>query len=199
MKRGVLFLLLIVFKLGSAQSPLLDSLSLDTMKGYSDLGLAKANPDKVLKLVLTKKKLTTFPEEIRQFKNIQYLDLSKNKLSSVPSWISELSSLQTLILSHNDIDSLEPQIGMLKHLKWFIMNRDPLDAIPDAIGGLTELRYLDMWGDDIAYFPAALSKLTNLKEFDLRDILINQETQTTIQSYLPKTTIFFSPACSCKN
>jgi Leucine-rich repeat (LRR) protein len=199
MKRVVLFFLLIVFKLSIAQSPLLDSLSLDTMRGYTDLGLAKANPDKVIKLVLSKKKLTQFPEEIRQFKNIQCLDLSKNKITTIPAWISELPSLQELILSHNDIETLAPEVGKLEHLKWFIMNRDPLNAIPDAIGGLTELRYLDMWGDDIAYFPAALSKLTQLKAFDLRDILINQETQTTIQGYLPQTTIFFSPACSCKN
>ncbi|MGP8216465.1 MAG: leucine-rich repeat domain-containing protein [Bacteroidia bacterium] len=197
MKRGLLFILLFVFKLGSAQ--LLDSLSLDTMKGYTSIGDAKIEPDKVIKLVLTKHKLTEVPEEIREFKNLQYLDLSKNKLKKIPDWIGELTSLQTLILSHNDIDTLTPKIGLLTNLKWFIMNRDPLNAIPDAIGGLTELRYLDMWGDNIDYFPAALGKLTNLKAFDLRDILISDDEQHTLKTYLPNCTLYLSPACPCKN
>ncbi|HWY98626.1 MAG TPA: hypothetical protein VNY36_06050 [Bacteroidia bacterium] len=197
MKRVVLLILLLAFKLGSAQ--VLDSLSLDTMKGYTSIGDAKVEPDKVIKLVLSKHKLTEVPEEIRQFKNIQCLDLSKNKIKKLPLWIGELSSLQMLILSHNDIDTLPPQIGKLTNLKWFVMNRTPLDAIPDAIGGLTNLRYLDMWGDNIGYFPSALNKLVNLKYFDVRDILINDEEQAIIKSYLPNTTVYFSPACPCKN
>jgi Leucine-rich repeat (LRR) protein len=197
MKRVVLLILLFAFKQGTTQA--LDSLSLDTMKGFTSIGDAKINPDKVIKLVLSKHKLTEVPEEIRQFKNIQCLDLSKNKIKKLPPWIGELTSLQMLILSHNDIDTLPPQIGNLTNLKWFVMNRDPLEAIPDAIGGLTNLRYLDMWGDNIGYFPSQLNKLTNLKYFDIRDILVNDEMQTTVKSYLPNTTIYFSPACPCKN
>ena len=197
MKRALLFALLFIVKLSNAQ--LLDSLSLDTMKGYSNLDEAKAAPDQVIKLVLTKKKLTEFPPEIRQFKNLQYLDLSKNKIKTIPDWISELKNLQVLILSHNEIDTLPPQFGMITHLKWFTMSRDPLQVIPEAIGGLTELRYLDLWGDDIGFFPESLSKLVNLKSMDLRDILINDETQAQIKGYLPHATLYFSPACSCKN
>jgi Leucine-rich repeat (LRR) protein len=197
MKGLVLFILLLAFNLGHAQ--MLDSLSLDTMKGFTSIDQAKLDPDKVIKLVLSKKKLTEIPEEIRQFKNLQYLDLSRNKLKKLPSWIGELHSLQTLVLSHNDIDTLPPQIGMLSNLKWFIMSRDPLDAIPDAFGDLTNLRYLDMWGDNIGYYPASLSKLVHLRFLDLRDMLINQEEQSVLKSYLPNCDIEMSPACPCKN
>jgi len=196
MKRVVFIILLLGFKLGNAQ--LLDSAQLDTVKPYLTIERAKANPDKVIKLVLTKKKLTEVPPEIRQFKNLQYLDLSRNKIKRLPDWIGELTNVQVLILSHNDIDTLTEQIGFMKHLKWFTMNRDPLDALPNAIGDLSELRMLDVWGDNIGYFPSSLGKLNNLKFFDLRDILINDEEQATIKSYLPSTTIFFSPSCSCK-
>lgn len=198
MKRLVLLILILTFKLSNSQV-LLDSLSLDTMRGYTSLDEATANPDKVVKLVLYKKKLTIFPEDIKKFKNLQWLDLSKNKISKVPDWISELPSLQMIILSHNDIDTLTPHIGMITHLKWFIMSRNPLVALPDAMGDLSELRYMDMWGDDIGYFPASLSKLTHLKTWYLQDMLINQDEQNTIKGYLPNTTIFFSPACACKN
>jgi Leucine-rich repeat (LRR) protein len=198
MKNVLLIVLVLVFKLTNAQ--LLDSLSLDTVKAYTSLDLAKSEPDKVIKLVLKKQKLTAFPEEIRQFKNLQSLDLSKNKITKIPAWISELQNLQEVILSHNDIDSLTPQFCSLKHLKWFTLSSDKvLDALPEAIGGLTELRYMDMWGDNIGFFPSSLSKLTDLKILHLEDILINDEEQATIKGYLPQTTIHFSPACSCKN
>ena len=62
MRTLVLFLLLFSFKLGSAQ--MLDSLSLDTMKGYTSIDEAKLNPDKVVKLVLIKKKLTEAGAEV---------------------------------------------------------------------------------------------------------------------------------------
>lgn len=196
-KRLILLLFIFSFKLGTAQ--LLDSLALDTMKGYTSLDDAKLNPDKVIKLVLIKKKIADVPEDIRQFKNLQYLDLSRNKLKVLPAWIGELSNLQVLILSHNSIDTLPPEIGKLSNLQWFTMNRDNLDALPKEIGNLSKLRYLDMWGDNIGFFPTSLSRLTNLRFFDLRDILINQETQNTIKSYLPHCDIEMSPACPCKN
>ncbi|HTB06658.1 MAG TPA: leucine-rich repeat domain-containing protein [Bacteroidia bacterium] len=197
MKRALPVIFLLLFKLCNAQ--LLDSLSLDTMRGYTSLEDARANADKVVKLTLTKHKLTEFPAEIRKFKNLQYLDLSKNKIKDVPEWIGELTSLQKLVLSHNDIDTLPPQIGLLVNLKYFIMNRDPLNLLPNAIGGLTELRYLDMWGDNIGYFPSEISKLTKLKSFDLRDILISDDEQATLKGYLPHAVFFFSPSCSCKD
>lgn len=197
MKRVLLLVLLMGYKLCSAQ--LLDSLSLDTIRAYTSLEEAKAYPDKVIKLVLTKHKLTEFPEELRQFKNLQYLDLSKNKIKTVPIWIGELTSLQKLVLSKNDIDSLPPAIGKLVNLKFFIMNRDPLALLPNEIGSLTQLRYIDMWGDNIGYFPSELSKLTNLKAFDLRVILISDDEQATLKGYLPHTIIYFSPTCSCKD
>jgi Leucine-rich repeat (LRR) protein len=196
MKRVFFLILLMGFKVGHSQ--LLDSLALDTMKAFTSIEAAKANPDKVIKLVLIKKKLTEVPPEIRQFKNLQYLDLSRNKIKRIPDWIGELTSIQTLVLSHNDIDTLTEHIGFLLHLKYFIMSRDPLDAIPNAIGDLQELRVLDMWGDNIGYFPSSFSKLNNLKYFDVRDILINDQEQATIKSYLPYTNIYFSPSCSCK-
>ena len=94
---------------------------------------------------------------------------------------------------------MPPEIGRLANLQWFIMSRDDLNALPDAIGGLTKLRYLDMWGDNIGYYPKSLTELTNLRFFDLRDILINQEEQNILKSYLPHCDLEMSPACACKN
>ena len=189
-------ILLLAAKFSNAQ--LLDSLSLDTMRGFTTIAEANANPDKVVKLVIHHQKFATFPEEIRKFTNLQYLDLSKNHMKSVPGWIGELTSLQTLILSKNNIDTLPSQIGNLVHMKYFIMNRTTLTSLPAEIGNMKELLYLDLWDDNLDDFPNDLGQLTKLRVLDLRDVAITDEEQALIKSYLPHTTIYFSPSCQCK-
>ncbi len=180
------------------RAQLLDSLALDTMKGFVSLAKADSTPDKVLKLVIHHQKYHAMPDDIRKFVNLQYLDLSKDHLKSVSSWIGELKQLQTLILSRNDIDTLPPEIGNLEHLKYFIMNKNPLNSLPPEIGNLKELQYLDLWDDNIGDFPLDLEKLTNLRMLDLRDVSINDEEQAVIKSYLPHAKIYFSPGCQCR-
>jgi Leucine-rich repeat (LRR) protein len=190
------FILLCPF-IGSAQ--LLDSLSLDTMKGCTNIHEAMKDPESVIKLDLSKNKLKDFPEDIRKLTNLQYLDLSKNKITSIPSWIGELKDLQFLILSKNKIDSLPPEFGDLTHLKYFIMNRSELTRLPHTIGNLKELRYIDLWDDNISSFPYELKNISdNLQTLDLRDVLVNNASQAFLKSILPTTNIFFSPSCPCE-
>ncbi len=190
----VLFLILN----SNCAAQLLDSVSLDTMKGFQSLAEADSHPQQVLKLVIHHQKYHAIPDEIRKYTNIQYLDLSKDHLKSVPTWIGELTSLQTLILSKNDIDSLPPEIGDVVNLKYFIMNRNPLNSLPPEIGKLKQLQYLDLWDDNIGDFPMDLQYLTNLRLLDLRDISINDDGQAVIKSYLPHCKILFSPGCQCR-
>ncbi len=177
----------------------MDSLSLDTLTGYTSIKEAMVRPENVIKLELSKKKLDAFPEEIRKFTNLQYLDLSKNKITTVPSWIGELKNLQFLILSKTKIDSLPPQFGDLVHLKWFVMNRSSLQSLPHTIGNLKELRYMDLWGSNLSYFPAELHELSdNLLNFELQDVAISNPVQAAIKAELPNTNIQFTPACICE-
>jgi len=46
--------------------------------------LHQKDPLKVYKIRLKKQKLEELPEELYQFKNLQYLDISKNKLKHFP-------------------------------------------------------------------------------------------------------------------
>lgn len=176
----------------------LDSLSLDTLTGYESIELAMQQPDKVVKLVLRKKKLKSFPPEIFTFKNLQYLDLSKNQITDIPAEIGDLEQLQVLMLSKNQIEQLPATIGKLKNLKWLDVNQNELFALPEQIGYLENLEYLDLWSNNITVFPDDLMQLKKLKVLDLRVIIIDDEVQEQIQSYLPKTKIHFSPGCRCK-
>lgn len=191
-------IVLFLFDTSLCSAQLLDSLTLDTMKGFQSLTEADNHPEQVVKLVIHHQKYHTLPDDIRKYTNLQYLDLSKNHLKSVPSWIGELKSLQTLILSRNDIDTLPPEIGTMENLKYFIMNRNPLNSLPPEIGKLKELLYLDLWDDNIDDFPMDLESLTNLRLLDVRDISLNDDEQALIKSYLPHARILFSPGCQCR-
>ncbi|HTA27400.1 MAG TPA: hypothetical protein VK809_06415 [Bacteroidia bacterium] len=178
---------------------LLDSLSLDTTRAVTSIKEAIANPESVIKLDLSKQKLTEVPEDIRKFTNLQYLDLSKNKITVLPKWIGELKNLQFLILSKTKIDSLPPEFGDLTNLKYFIMNRSELQKLPHTIGKLKELRYMDLWGSNLSYFPYELSYLSdNLRIFLLQDVLISSKLQASLKAELPNTTIAFTPSCACE-
>ena len=183
-----------------SQNPaLLDSLSLDTLQGFTDLKEALKDPDKVVKLVLRKQKLKEFPAAILQFKNLQYLDLSKNSIRELPPEIAKLQHLQYFAISKNNLEGFIPELGELVHLRWLIMNQNELTLLPPQIGKLVNLEYLDLWSNNLDHFPDDLKFLKNLKRLDLRVIMITDQEQSRIAGLLPNTKIFFSATCNCKN
>ncbi len=178
--------------------PLYDSITLDTMIGYTDLATALKNPEKVVKLTLRKQKYTAFPAELWKFPNLQYLDLGKNKITEVPDSISFFTKLQVLHLSKNQIEFLPREIGDLSNLMILDINQNELTSIPPQIGKLKKLKYLDLWSNNLSIFPEELGELSGtLMVLDLRVILINADQQQKIREMLPKTTIYMSPPCKC--
>ncbi|OXB00738.1 hypothetical protein B0A81_20475 [Flavobacterium plurextorum] len=68
---------------------------------------AKLKPQLVIELDLSKNKLSRFPDEVLQFKNLKFLVLSHNEISEIPNDINKLHKLIGLDLSHNPISDLE--------------------------------------------------------------------------------------------
>lgn len=194
-----LFLLFILFTAisVSAQETLLDSLALSTYHEFTDLDSARRDPDNVVKLSLRKKKYKDFPMQILKFKNLQYLDISKNSIKELPDSIIVLKKLQYLIASKNSLEALPNTIGGLKNLKYLNVNQNEIGRLPYSFGDLENLEIADLWSNNLEYFPETLKKLSKLKMMDLRNILIPQIHQDNIQSMLPNTYIYFSPACKC--
>lgn len=202
MKKLLFNILLLLFASAAMAQPgrpaLLDSLTLDTMQAFTSLKEALKQPDKVVKLVLRKQKLDSFPEAIYQFKNLQYLDLSRNNIREIPDSISRLKNLQVLHLSRNKIEYIPRTIGDLSELRILNINQNELYVIPPQIGRLKKLQVLDLWSNNITVFPDELKDISgNLKVLDLRTILINRETQDRIKAMLPSTKVYFSPPCKC--
>lgn len=180
-----------------SQSLLLDSVSLAACYEYKDLNEALKNPDSVIRLSLRKKKFKTFPSELYQFKNLQYLDLSKNSIDELPDSITLFINLQHLICSKSGLKRLPPNMGKLKNLKYLNVNQNDIERLPLSFGELENLEVADLWSNNLEYFPETMKKMTKLRLMDLRNILIPQNHQDNIQAMLPNTKIYFSPPCKC--
>jgi Leucine-rich repeat (LRR) protein len=198
-KRIFPLLLFLVFlcNLSMAQVALLDSLTLDTLTGFTSLEEALKHPEQVIKLELRKKKYKTFPPEILQFTNLQYLDLSKNNITEIPPGIAALKSLQYFTIARNNLVEFPAEIGELTNLYYLNANQNDLVAITSHIGALEKLRNFDLWSNDLERFPEELQNLKSLKILDLRVIMIPDAEQARIQAMLPTTKIYFSPYCKC--
>lgn len=181
----------------SAQTVLLDSLTLDTVTAFTNLEDALKTPDKVIKLELKRKKYKTFPKEILAFKNLQYLNLSKNSIRQLPEELGQLKNLQYLNISKNGLEELPPEIGELTNLYYLNANQNDLNSIPPQIGNLKKLKNMDLWSNNIDRFPEELKELKNLVLLDLRVILIPDAEQARIKAMLPDAIIYFSPYCKC--
>jgi Leucine-rich repeat (LRR) protein len=192
----VAFFLCFVFLQSKAQ--LLDSVTLAHADEITSLDSALMNPDKVIKLVLRKKHLKKFPEEIFQFKNLQYLDLSKNSIKEIPDGIDALSQLQYLACSKTGLEHVSRDIGKLKNLRWINLNQNELVLLPPQFGDMENLEIADLWSNNLSEFPATLEKLKKLKILDLRNILFSDEQHRYIQELLPHTIVYLSPSCKCK-
>ncbi|MDO9001234.1 MAG: leucine-rich repeat domain-containing protein [Bacteroidota bacterium] len=198
MKKLIFIFLIFLIKIsGYSQETLLDSVALSIHDEYTNLDSARKHPDDVIKLVLRKKKYKSFPSQILKFKNLQYLDLSKNLIKEIPDSIIILKNLQVLIVSKTGLESLPNTIGGLKNLKYLNVNQNEIGRLPYSFGELENLEIADLWSNNLDYFPETLKKLNKLKSMDLRNILIPQIHQDNIQSMLPNTIIYFSPACKC--
>lgn len=190
-----------VFALFANQSnaQLLDSAGWDTVRTYYSLESALKNPDKVYKLKLTKQKLTDFPMEVLQLKNLNELILNKNKITHIPMELKELKYLQKLNLQKNKLKQWPIAVCYLPELKELTMSQNMIESIPDQVSEMKKLEVLDMWSNDLIYFSPEMAELTSLRWMDLRVIQTNKETQNKIQSYIPEAKIHFDPPCSCAN
>jgi Leucine-rich repeat (LRR) protein len=183
---------------GLQAQALLDSLELEQTYMYTDLNEALKFPDKVIRLELRKKKLKTFPQEIFQFPNLQWLDLGRNALTELPDSIHLLRNLQYLNVSRNKLGALPRQIGRLSNLYYLNANNNELIGLPPQIGNLERLQVLDLWSNDLSDFPESMSRLKELRVLDIRAITISQETINQLKKWLPNARVHYDLPCTCK-
>ena len=150
---------------------------------------ALKKPDSVFRLDLRGQKLTHFPIEILQMKNLSELFLGKNKIKEIPETISQLYHLQILDISNNQLTRLPVSLKDLRYLHKINLTNNPtleasqaigiiaqlprlrswemnfcrISELPPAIGNLNRLTDLQLTGNQIKILPNELTNLTNLE------------------------------------
>ncbi|EXB75214.1 putative LRR receptor-like serine/threonine-protein kinase [Morus notabilis] len=129
---------------GNVAGVVLDNLGLSA---DADLSVF-ANLTKLVKLSMANNSITgRIPDNIADFKSLEYLDLSGNLFSSsLPAGIGRLGSLRNLSLAGNNFSG----------------------SIPDSISGLSSIQSLDLSGNSFSGpLPDLLARLSNLVYLNL--------------------------------
>ena len=191
------FLAVCVLQCTTAYAQLIPANDLDTAHVYTDLKDALENRDRVLRLDLSRQKLSEFPPEIFEFTNLQELKLNKCRISELPDRFDLLPNLQRLQCQHNEIGAIPPTLLQLKDLITLDLADNIIEVIPNEIDGLVQLETLALWDNPITMYPENLTQLTQLKVLDLLNNSMSRETQQRLKEGLPKCKIIMSPPCAC--
>lgn len=77
--------------------------------------------------------LKNLPDEVRNLKNITYIDLHDNLLEEFPVVLTELTKLNAINLSHNKIKSIPTEIEKLTKLKRLTLTNNCIISINDSL------------------------------------------------------------------
>jgi Leucine-rich repeat (LRR) protein len=200
MVRQIAYHLLLCVAIGYAshvQSQVLSTKDLDTARVFTNLDQALLNPDAVLRLDLSKQKLSSIPDDVFRLHNLQELILNKCRINELPNRFSGLPHLQRLECEHNEIDSIPPSIFTLKHLKTLNLADNIIESIPDEVDRLDSLETLALWDNPIGYYPERLTEMQHLKVLDVLNNAMSRETQQRLKTGLPNCKLIMSPPCAC--
>lgn len=117
---------------------------------------------------LSRKGLTSIPEEIFENKAIRVLKLYGNKLDTLSDRIGELENLEKLYIGRNQLTSLPASISKLKKLKLLSIQYNDLEDLPMEIGELTSLEHLILNQNQLTTLPSSIGKLSNLETLQLK-------------------------------
>lgn len=115
-----------------------------------------------ISLYLTKKNLTSIPDEVYMLENLEILCLSHNSIQEISPNISRLKKLRMLYLDYNTIRDIPLEIFNIKSLETLILSNNNIINIPDEIIKLVNLKELWIYHNKICNLPIILSKLTKL-------------------------------------
>jgi Leucine-rich repeat (LRR) protein len=156
-----------------------------------------ANPDTVFAISLTKQKLESLPENLKQFTQLKKLDLSKNKLKELPAFIGDFTQLEELDLSKNSFTILPLPICKLTKLKRLLLGRNQINQLPACFQYCEALEELDMWDNPLHEFPEALVPLKKLKKVDLQGVMYGPTFQQAVRQKLKGVEVLFDAPCDC--
>lgn len=118
-------------------------------------------------LDLSGKNITSIPELVFQYPELEILLLENDRLISLPPEIGTLVNLKVLNLKGTELSSLPPEIGNLTNLQVLNLGGTQLTTLPQEIRNLTNLTWLDLGSGQPTILPPEIGNLTNLKILNL--------------------------------
>ena len=108
-----------------------------------------ANPEEVTVIHLKDAKISSLPQDILVFKNLEHIYLNNNQFTKLPLILNELNKLRHINLSGNFLDqnSLQDLIyfsgpnSEAKAILTFGFSNNPIDNIPLIVGDLASGKY----------------------------------------------------------
>lgn len=171
----------------------------ETTKIFKWEDALKANPDSVFAIDASKLKWQQVPEELKQFKQLRFLNLSKNKIKELPEFIAEFKWLKVLDLTKNELFLFPVQLCKMNQLQKIHLSRNKIESIPACIQYMAELRVLDIWDNPITSLPEEVTKLEKLEAVDMRGIMLTPEFQEKWLKQMPDVKWYFDAPCHCVN
>ena len=106
-----------------------------------------------------------FPDTLKSWKALTYLELLEPKLDSFPAFCDYWSKLREVGISKNRADrmTLPDCIGDLHDLQFLAITKSPLDSLPPSITGLPELEKLILKDCGIEHFPGGMERMGKLE------------------------------------
>ncbi|XP_077481637.1 uncharacterized protein LOC144092580 [Stigmatopora argus] len=122
---------------------------------------------RVDELLLSRNRIVSLPEFIRDFNNMQILDLHSNYLEELPPTIGLLKGLLILNLCNNRLTQVPKELGQLVNLQKLYLGLNQLQMLPTAFGNLKELVYIGLSDNKFKSVPKCLENLQKLEKANL--------------------------------
>ena len=118
-------------------------------------------------------RLSTFPEQIRNYKGLKQLNLGHLSLSSLPDWFSELEELDHLYLIDCNIEKL-PKKFLFQSIKTIHLSKNRMSEIPESIFDNDFLFELYLDNNRLSKISHLISNLDLLLDLNLANNCLNE-------------------------
>ena len=146
--------------------------------------------------VLAAKGLKSVPPPLLEARGLLRLDLSRNKLSELPPALGRLVQLQALFVRENRLVGLPQEIGRCVALEEIHADGNRRTELPDAVGDLFSLRILRLRDNLLQTVTPALGRCTRLQPLDVRIHLLSLAARLCIYTPLiPGLSLVQSRSC----
>lgn len=97
--------------------------------------------------------LTTVPDSLYNYVNLESLSLEYNQIKHVPENFSELTSLKTLYLAYNEFTTFPESIIKLPSLRFLLLDNNYITELPRSLRNFISLKELSIRMNNINKIP----------------------------------------------